>query len=74
MALYQIGKADEAQAAYGEAMKLSRKAFPNAANGLKSIGFSWIDWIDIDLLRREAEGLPRSKSNSNEPGAEAANN
>jgi serine/threonine protein kinase/Flp pilus assembly protein TadD len=55
MALHQLGRTREAQAAYDQSVALAHEEFPNYELGIQSAAEKWLDWIAIDVLRREAE-------------------
>jgi tetratricopeptide (TPR) repeat protein len=57
MALRQLGKVEEAEAAYDDAMNSRQKAFPGATIGIMPGGPDWIDLVIVELLRREADAL-----------------
>ena len=58
MAHHQLGRAGEAKAAFDEALQQRDKAFPGSpSERFAGVGHNWIDWVVIELLRREATRL-----------------
>ena len=61
MALHQLGKTDDANTAFQEALESFEAAFPDDPTKLTS-RTGWIDYVDCLILRREAEqqfGVPK---------------
>jgi tetratricopeptide (TPR) repeat protein len=61
MALRQLGKVDDAEAAYDDATNFLQKAFPGETIGIVGGDRDWIDWVVVELLRREAHALLKSQ-------------
>jgi serine/threonine protein kinase/tetratricopeptide (TPR) repeat protein len=57
MAYQQIGKTNEAKAAYDEAVQRMKKSFADAGRPFVGVGEHWLEWVLCELLRREAESL-----------------
>jgi tetratricopeptide (TPR) repeat protein len=68
MALKQIGKTDEANAAYDDAVQRIKHAFPDPDSALVGVGRDWLNWVYCELLSREAQALLQiPKSSTDEP-------
>jgi tetratricopeptide (TPR) repeat protein len=68
MALEQIGRTNEANVAYDDAVQRMTNAFPDAGSAFVGVGRDWFNWVYCELLRREAHALLQiSKSNTDEP-------
>jgi serine/threonine protein kinase len=57
MALHRLGRASEATAAYDEAIKTIRRAFPMAYSSTDIDDWRWPEWVAFEVLHREAATL-----------------
>jgi tetratricopeptide (TPR) repeat protein len=55
MAQHQLKHPDEARAALGKAVQITRTELPQLESG--DLGLSWLDWADAHILLREAKAL-----------------
>jgi tetratricopeptide (TPR) repeat protein len=70
MALHQLGRPQDARLSFDEAVNATRRAFPDFYYGVprqEAFGEGlpdWIDYVDCELRRREAEALLKSRTSN----------